>query len=640
MTERAIESLFAEVYAHPLDDGPRMVLADALQERGDPRGEFIALQCQPEKTAESARREATLLRKHGAAWIGELEPAIRKQGREKVGRPVFRRGFLSAATVFVSAHEPVAASPAWATLEELWFWAGELLPAMRHVRVLHHPPEKSLLAEGPEWGVEELHVTIRELEVAEAYATSDRLPRLTRLHLEGPADWVQHARFAPNLAELTIRPQGRAGRGANAPVIPEFVTQAPARFPALEKLALRLTFLGERSAWLYESTLSLTKDERGAFTVGTLAHTGGEYAEEPFPEGIDSILSQISLTSLTVTSTSKAEPPLHAALVKSAQAHQVAKLDLTKVGGEIHAFAARAPAPAVPPKATDSRLDVVSQIAFAPDGSLFVGARAGIAALDPKTFAMRGYFTCEDRVQAVAACDRYVAASFYGSLRIFDRAGKRLHRMDLVPSNICAVAFSADQTRVAVGAENKMVVLVDTETGKASPPMKPHDSYVNDLAFSPDGKLLATVSLDDTGRILDVAKRRTLKKLLGHTRPVTGVLFSPDGARVITTSYDATVRAWSVATGLELASHVRQGGDGFKGSQAACFSADGTLVVAWNDGDVTFHDPTTLAVSRRMTVEKDLELEDVAVSPDGAFVVVAHDHGIVVLDAATGDRVI
>ena len=51
-----LESLFAAVYARPADDGARQVLADALQELGDPRGEFISLQLQSRRTQRSERR--------------------------------------------------------------------------------------------------------------------------------------------------------------------------------------------------------------------------------------------------------------------------------------------------------------------------------------------------------------------------------------------------------------------------------------------------------------------------------------------------------------------------------------------------------------------------------------------------------
>jgi uncharacterized protein (TIGR02996 family) len=63
--------LFAAVYEDPDDDGPRALLADVLQERGDPRGQFIALQLAPNQN-ETLAEQLKLVRKHQRAWLGEL----------------------------------------------------------------------------------------------------------------------------------------------------------------------------------------------------------------------------------------------------------------------------------------------------------------------------------------------------------------------------------------------------------------------------------------------------------------------------------------------------------------------------------------------------------------------------------------
>ncbi|MFZ5446105.1 MAG: TIGR02996 domain-containing protein [Myxococcota bacterium] len=76
------DELLAAILARPDDDGPRLVLADLLLEAGDPRGEFIQLQC-----AGETERSSELLREHGARWLGELSP--------EVARVEFSRGFVS-----------------------------------------------------------------------------------------------------------------------------------------------------------------------------------------------------------------------------------------------------------------------------------------------------------------------------------------------------------------------------------------------------------------------------------------------------------------------------------------------------------------------------------------------------------------
>ncbi|MBA2541405.1 MAG: TIGR02996 domain-containing protein [Deltaproteobacteria bacterium] len=85
MTKNAAE-LFAAVYASPDDDGPRSVLADLLQEQGDPRGEFIALQLAREEdparesAAEAEHAEVARAARHGDSQQGAgVRPRLRRE---------------------------------------------------------------------------------------------------------------------------------------------------------------------------------------------------------------------------------------------------------------------------------------------------------------------------------------------------------------------------------------------------------------------------------------------------------------------------------------------------------------------------------------------------------------------------------
>lgn len=104
-------ALLAAVYASPADDAPRLVYADALQEKGDPRGELIALQC---AGAEEKKAKA-LVKAHGKQWLGALAPVLGASFE-------FRRGFLAVAMVkfrHQADAEKYGDLPEWATLEEL-----------------------------------------------------------------------------------------------------------------------------------------------------------------------------------------------------------------------------------------------------------------------------------------------------------------------------------------------------------------------------------------------------------------------------------------------------------------------------------------------------------------------------------------
>ncbi len=109
---------------------------------------------------------------------------------------------------------------------------------------------------------------------------------------------------------------------------------------------------------------------------------------------------------------------------------------------------------------------------------------------------------------------------------------------------IPGVAFSPDGKILATAGVDGIVRLWTAE-GQPLQTLEGHEGEIYDITFSPDGQIIATASNDQTVRLWNL-EGKALHILEGYGNEVYGVSFSPDGATVATASVDATVKRWSL----------------------------------------------------------------------------------------------
>ena len=163
-----------------------------------------------------------------------------------------------------------------------------------------------------------------------------------------------------------------------------------------------------------------------------------------------------------------------------------------------------------------------------------------------------------ERPHVFAPNGRTVAGTENMTVKVWDvKTGETRFEIVGHGMSIEDITFSPDSALIASVDRAGSLIITDVKTGHRLQKVAAHAGGVKSVAFSSDGSRIATGSMDRTCRIFDVTSGAELLTIRGHTAPILDIAFDPTGNRIATAAMDGTARIWRIGGRINTAPEVQ-----------------------------------------------------------------------------------
>lgn len=196
----------------------------------------------------------------------------------------------------------------------------------------------------------------------------------------------------------------------------------------------------------------------------------------------------------------------------------------------------------------------INAMKFSPDGTVFaVATTIGIWLYDTETYQETALLAHNNKgvEKLVFSPDGTILASAerFNGITLWDVGARNLKITFPSSSSLFRSLHFSSDGKIFAQVNYKEIYLYDTVTGETKHILKRDQDYITSMAFSPDGKTLASGSKDQTIYLWDVDSGAHKQTLRGHPAEVTRLSFNPGSSTLTSISKDNTIYLWDISTG-------------------------------------------------------------------------------------------